>query len=64
MVVKADKQSVETIIRVRAAGVPQRWRIGRCFTHEPTDIPAGVLNQAQLDRLDADRYLSVERLVK
>jgi hypothetical protein len=42
---------------VRSVAARGRWRIGRFFTQEPTEIPAGTLTMAQIDALAADPEL-------
>lgn len=47
-------------VRVRAAGVASRYRIGRQFTAEPVEIPAADLDADDVTALLADPHLAVE----
>ena len=55
------KATPKGVLRVAtAAGVPSRWRAGRGFTAEPTEIALGELTADQVAALKADPYLQVE----
>lgn len=48
------------VVRVKAAGVASRWRCGRHFTAESTDIPATELTEDEFKRLSEDPSLKVD----
>lgn len=48
------------VIKVAAVSAQGRWRIGRFFTREVTEIDAGELSGEELERLVGDPQLIVD----